>query len=176
MYLHVVCFLLLFKFFFSEKTVEHFSLFLQTMEENLTRMKAKFIDHCNKMSGREQCTYCQYCAIIACILTLNKFSKKVLKIIIKLLAEIIIINAIINNQIHFNNTPQCQNAKYNNAQCVLQSNYVLIFPLFFQLLWPSITKWRQWLLDQATALNQRIKNVSTLCVHTHTLARTVHAP
>lgn len=119
-----------FNFFFSEKTVEHFSLFLQTMEENLTRMKAKFIDHCNKMSGREQCTYCQYCAIIACILTLNKFSKRVLKIIIKLLTEIIIINAIINIQIHFNNTPQCQNAKYNNAQCVLQSNYVLIFPLF----------------------------------------------
>lgn len=146
-------------------------MFLQTMEENLTKMKAKFIDHCNKMSGREQCTY-QYCDIIACILTLNKFSKKGFKNHHKLLAEIIIINAIINNQIHFNNTPQCQNAKYNNAQCVLQSNYVFIFPLLFQLLWPSITKWRQWLLDQATALNQRIKNVSTLCVHTYTRTRT----
>ncbi len=38
---------------FSEITVENFDSFLHNMEDSCTKMKAKFVDHCNKMSGRK---------------------------------------------------------------------------------------------------------------------------
>ena len=33
--------------------MEQFGRFLDSMEDNSLKMKAKFLDHCNKMSGRE---------------------------------------------------------------------------------------------------------------------------
>ncbi|XP_003382576.1 PREDICTED: sorting nexin-33-like [Amphimedon queenslandica] len=48
----------------AEKTVEHFSIFLQSMEESLTKMKAKFIDHCNKMSGPFMAEHHRMAAVI----------------------------------------------------------------------------------------------------------------
>ena len=37
----------------SESEVEHFGKFMQNMKEGVTKMRAKFIDHCNQMSGRK---------------------------------------------------------------------------------------------------------------------------
>ncbi len=36
-----------------EVTVERFDLFITDMEDSCIKMKAKFVDHCNKMSGRK---------------------------------------------------------------------------------------------------------------------------
>ena len=42
----------------SEVTVEKFDTFLTDMEDGCFKMKAKFVDHCNKMSGRKCVTRC----------------------------------------------------------------------------------------------------------------------
>ena len=36
-----------------EKTVEDFGLFMRQFKLSLSKMKLKFIDHCNQMSGRK---------------------------------------------------------------------------------------------------------------------------
>jgi len=40
----------------SEAKVEAFGLFLRSMKSNLSKMRVKFIDHCNQMSGRKWIT------------------------------------------------------------------------------------------------------------------------
>jgi len=40
----------------SEAKVEAFGLFLRSMKSNLSKMRVKFIDHCNQMSGRKRIT------------------------------------------------------------------------------------------------------------------------
>ena len=37
----------------SEAQVEAFGAFLRAMKNNLAKMRVKFIDHCDQMSGRE---------------------------------------------------------------------------------------------------------------------------
>ena len=39
--------------FDSEVDVEAFGAFLKCMRSSLTKMRVKFIDHCNQMSGRK---------------------------------------------------------------------------------------------------------------------------
>ena len=36
-----------------ESEVEHFGKFIHSMKEGVAKMRNKFIDHCNQMSGRE---------------------------------------------------------------------------------------------------------------------------
>lgn len=38
----------------SESDVEHFGKFIYHMKEAVAKVRGKFIDHCNQMSGRKQ--------------------------------------------------------------------------------------------------------------------------
>ena len=41
-----------------ESEVEHFGKFIHSMKEGVAKMRSKFIDHCNQMSGREYMYTC----------------------------------------------------------------------------------------------------------------------